>query len=185
MNSIAQTDFFEARPFNFEDVPLVVSWMSTTPLEVFMLSSSLIFPVLPEMLIKRVQKASSEEHKFYSVFLIEEGIHVGYFEIKNINHRHKTGTGSHIILSPTYRSKGMGKDFVELISTVAFTSLWLDRISLNAHTFNRAAIACYVKAGYSFEGLIREVLLFEGERYSICQMGLLRTEWEKVTKRKI
>jgi hypothetical protein len=54
------------------------------------------------MLIERVQKPGPDEHKFYSVFLREKGLHVGYFEIKNINHRHKTGTGSHIIPSPSY-----------------------------------------------------------------------------------
>lgn len=178
MSSSARTELFQARPFDPADALTVASWMSVSPMELFMVSSSLMFPVKPDTLIKRAKEANPEEHKFYSVFLIATGALTGYFEIKNINARHKAGTGAHIILSPEYRAQGKGKDFIDLISKVGFSSLGLYRISLSVHTVNEAAIAVYKKAGYSVEGLLREVLLFEGKRYSLYQMSLLLPEWE-------
>lgn len=178
MKPFVRTKLFEAHPFNHEDAPKIASWMSISPMDLFMVSSALIFPVTPDILIKRVKEVHPEEHKFYSVFLIGADALSGYFEIKNINSRHGVGTGAHIILSPEYRGKGMGKDFVDLISKVAFSSLGLYRISLSVHTTNQAAITVYKKAGYSNEGLLREVLLFDGKRYSLYQMSLLRPEWE-------
>ena len=178
MNVIARTKLFEARSFSQVDAACVASWMSTSPMDLFMVSSSLDYPVKPETLIERAKNADPDEHKFNSVFLIENGSLAGYFEIKNINAIHKIGTSAHIILAPEYRGKGMGREFVDLISTVAFSSLGLHRISLSVHTINLAAIAVYKKAGYSVEGLLREVLLFDGKRYSLYQMSLLRWEWE-------
>jgi len=179
MNSILATDLFEVRPFKAGDAALLASWMSASPMDLFLLSSSLTFPVKPETLIEKAERANPEEHRFYSVFLIETGKHAGHFEIKSINSKHRIGTGAHIILSPEYRDKGMGKDFVELMSKVAFTTLDLYRISLSVHTVNQAAIAAYKKAGYFSEGLLREVLLFDGKRYSLYQMSLLRSEWKE------
>ena len=178
MNSFTRTKLFEARPFGSGDAVRTASWMSTSPMDVFMVSSSLTFPVKPEILIETAKKANPREHKFCSVFLVGTDHQVGYFEIKNINERHKLGTGSNIILSPEYRGKGMGKEFVDLISEVAFSSLGLYRMSLSVHTINKPAILAYAKAGYSREGLIRDVLEFEGKRYSLYQMALLRPEWE-------
>ena len=179
MNSILATDLFEVRPFKAGDAALLASWMSDSPKELFLLSSSLTFPVKAETLIERTEKADPEEHRFYSVFLAETGRHVGHFEIKNINTRHRIGTGAHIVLSPEYRGKGIGRQFIDLISEVAFTKLDLHRLSLSVHTVNLAAIAAYRKAGYFSEGLLREVLLFDGKRYSLYQMSLLRSEWKE------
>src|SRR3989338_8189477 len=173
-----RTKLFEARPLNYEDAPKIAAWMSISPTDLFMVSSSLIFPVTADVLIKRAKEARPEENKFYSVFLNGADTLAGYFEIKNINSQHNIGTGAHILLSPEYRGKGMGKDFMDLISKVAFSSLGLHRIGFSVHTTNQAAIAVYKKAVYVNEGLLREVLLFGGKRYSLYQMSLLRPEWK-------
>jgi RimJ/RimL family protein N-acetyltransferase len=147
-------------------------------MDLFLISSSLTFPVKPGILVERAKSANPEEHKFYSVFLNETKDLVGYFEIKNINKAHGAGTGAHIILSPEYRGRGYGKELINLLSKIAFLELGLYRISLSVHTINKTAIAAYAKAGYSEEGLIRDVLIFDGKRYSLYQMSLLRPEWE-------
>lgn len=178
MQELMRTKLFVVRPFCPEDASKVAAWMSTSAADLFMVSSSLAFPVTADTLIKRAKEADPDEHKFYSVFLAGSDTIAGYFEIKNINSQHSIGTGAHIILSPEYRGKGMGKDLVGLIAKVAFLSLGLYRISLSVHTTNQPAIAVYKKSGYVQEGLLREVLLFGGKRYSLYQMSLLQSEWE-------
>lgn len=178
MQELMSTKLFAARPFCPEDAPKIALWMSTSAADLFMVSSSLVFPVSADVLIKRAKEVDPDEHKFYSVFLAGSDTIAGYFEIKNINSQHSIGTGAHIILSPEYRGKGMGKDLIDLLSRIAFSSLGLYRVSLSVHTTNQAAIAVYKKAGYVNEGLLREVLLFGGKRYSLYQMSLLRGEWK-------
>ncbi|MFA5147183.1 MAG: GNAT family protein [Candidatus Omnitrophota bacterium] len=179
MKYVAKTRILGARQFRPKDARDVASWMSVTPEGLFMVSSSLKFPVTSKALVKRFTAARSGEHAFYSVFLLETGEHVGHFEIKNISARHRSGTGAHIILAPSWRGRGLGKDLARLVSGTAFGVLKLYRVGLSVHTVNKPAIAAYKKAGYAVEGVIREVLNFGGKRYSLYQMSILRPEWEK------
>ena len=171
---------FEVRPFELNDVRLLSSWMAVSEYELFLLSSTLIFPVAPETLTEYFQKSAPESHRFYSVFWIETGEHVGHFEIKNINLKHKAGTGAHLILSPTKPGRGLGRLFVDLVSKTGFEDLKLHRVSLSVHTVNISAIVAYLKAGYFFEGTIRDVLVYKGMRYSLYQMSLLKKEWKSM-----
>lgn len=178
MSTIERSRFFKARPFEPKDAATVALWMSRSPEELFMLSSSLTFPVEADTIVEYAEKTDPGTHRLYSVLLVDTDNHVGHFEIKNVNERHRIGTGAHIILSHEYRGKGMGRDLVELLTKVGFSTLDLHRISLSVHTVNRNAIAAYVKAGYIIEGLIRDVLFFDGKRYSLYQLSILRNEWE-------
>ena len=51
MSYIAQKHLFGVRPFEPKDASTVALWMSGSPEELFMVSSSLAFPVKPEVLI--------------------------------------------------------------------------------------------------------------------------------------
>ena len=145
MSYLVESNLLGVREFSIKDASLLASWMSTSAMDLFMISSSLTFPVQAETLIDYSKKIKPNEHNLYSVFLKETGQHIGHFEIKNINARHKIGTAAHIVLSPEYRRKGLGYHLINLISMVGFEVLGLYRISLSVHTVNVSAIAAYVK----------------------------------------
>lgn len=171
-------DKLEVREFRLEDSNDVVGWMNRSPLDLFNVSSGFEFPLSEKMFSEYYQKSNPNERKLYSVFLEETRQHIGHFEIKNINLRHSIGTGAHIILSPEFRGKALGKNLVSLLNYVGFEVLGLYRLGVSVHTHNIPAIATYLSAGYLLEGIVREVLLFEGRRYSLYQMGLLTVEWK-------
>jgi len=178
---VVQNELFVVYPYQTKDARFLAEWMSVSQLDLFYLSSSFTFPVSEDTFNDYVAKASSEEgHRFYSVLLKKSNEHIGHFEIKNINMRHNIGTGAHIVLDPKYRKKGWGKPFVHLVSEAGFEALNLDRLSLSVHTENLSAIAAYIRAGYRFEGTIRDVLTFEDKRFSLYQLSLLKTEWQEM-----
>ncbi len=177
MNYIIRTDVFGVQPFSEHDIDNVVSWMSRSAEELFMVSSSLQYPLLKEQFIEYVQKCKPDEHRLYSVYSVENSKHVGHFEIKAISARHKCGTAAHIILDPRQREKKLGHHLAALIAHVGFYELKLYRIGLSVHTTNVKAHASYIRAGYIDEGIIREVLTFQNKRYSLYQMSLLQKEW--------
>lgn len=178
MKNIARNKVFEARPFKPKDARLIASWVSSSPMDLFLFSSSLNFPLATKTLVKRFKEADPKIHRFYSVFFSKTNGLAGYFEIKGINKKHRIGTGSNIILSPEYRKKGYGKELVDLLTKIAFLKIGLYRISLSVHTINKPAIKAYLRAGYSKEGLIKEVLNFGGKRHSLYQMSMLLPEWK-------
>ncbi|WP_197372312.1 GNAT family N-acetyltransferase, partial [Streptomyces clavuligerus] len=51
------------------------------------------------------------------------------------------------------------------------------RISLEVYAFNPRARRAYEKAGFVAEGVLRDALLWEGERVDATVMSILAPEW--------
>ena len=75
------------------------------------------------------------------------------------------------------RGKGYGTETMKLLLNYGFNELNLHRIQLNVLSFNEGAIALYSKLGFKKEGVLREFVLREGERYDLFYYGLLKEEW--------
>jgi RimJ/RimL family protein N-acetyltransferase len=75
--------------------------------------------------------------------------------------------------------KGYGTDAMRTILRYAFRELNLRRISLDVFEYNPRAIRSYEKAGFVYEGRIRQELQRDGRRWDVIYMGILREEWEK------
>lgn len=58
-----------------------------------------------------------------------------------------------------------------------FGQLQLHRVSLGVFDFNLAAIACYEKAGFVKEGLLREARKVGNEFWNLWEMSILEREW--------
>jgi RimJ/RimL family protein N-acetyltransferase len=75
------------------------------------------------------------------------------------------------------RGKGYCQGMVRALLAIAFNEMNLHRVSLGLYSFNQAALKCYQKAGFTIEGTMRDVKLFEGEYWSLIEMGILEDEW--------
>ena len=73
--------------------------------------------------------------------------------------------------------KGYGTDAMRLILQYAFTELNLRRVSLMTNGYNARAQRSYEKAGFRFEGVLRQDQLKEGQRFDTVVMGILCEEW--------
>jgi RimJ/RimL family protein N-acetyltransferase len=73
--------------------------------------------------------------------------------------------------------KGHGTDAMRLILRYGFTEMNLRRISLALHSYNTRAQRSYEKAGFRYEGLMRQDQLKEGKRSGSVFMGILHEEW--------
>lgn len=157
----------------------VVEWMNISSWELFKVTSQFDFPLSIARFEEYLRKMDPQNHKAFSVIDQDNREHIGHFEIKNISLRHLNGTGAHIILSPKFRGRGIGTKLVKSLNWIGFKILGLQRLGISVHTFNVPAVVTYFRAGYVFEGILKNALLFEGKRYSLYQMGLLAVNWEK------
>jgi RimJ/RimL family protein N-acetyltransferase len=66
---------------------------------------------------------------------------------------------------------------MEEILKVAFDELNLHRVSLGVFDFNLSAIACYEKAGFIKEGLLRDARKNDDEYWNLWEMSILEDEW--------
>ncbi|MFJ3923198.1 GNAT family N-acetyltransferase [Streptomyces sp. NPDC090022] len=82
-----------------------------------------------------------------------------------------------ILLVPDGRGRGLGTEATRLIVGHGFETLGLHRISLEVYAFNPRARRVYEKVGFRAEGVMRDALLWEGERVDATLMSMLAPEW--------
>ncbi|MCZ7572072.1 MAG: GNAT family N-acetyltransferase [Ardenticatenaceae bacterium] len=78
--------------------------------------------------------------------------------------------------------KGYGHEALELALGFAFRELNLYRVQLTVFGYNERAIALYKTAGFQREGVYREFMQRDGQRYDLHLFGLLRREWEALNR---
>lgn len=62
------------------------------------------------------------------------------------------------------------------IVRIGFEELNLHRISLGVFDFNRSAIACYEKAGFRQEDVLRDARRFGDTFWNLVEMSILKPE---------
>lgn len=82
-----------------------------------------------------------------------------------------------ICLVPGTYGSGLGTEATRLIVGYGFEELGLHRISLEVYAFNPRARRAYERVGFVAEGVLREALLWEGERVDATVMSILAPEW--------
>lgn len=80
---------------------------------------------------------------------------------------------------PENRGKGYGTEATGLLLRYAFDTLKLHRIDLEVFDFNLRAQHVYKKLGFVQEGVLRDVLLWEGEYHSAIKMSLLEPDYRE------
>ena len=78
--------------------------------------------------------------------------------------------------------KGYGSDALRLILAYAFRELNLYRLTLTVLAYNDRAIHLYERAGFQREGVFREFGQRDGRRYDMYLYGLLRREWQGLSR---
>ncbi|GHE15978.1 acetyltransferase [Streptomyces alanosinicus] len=85
--------------------------------------------------------------------------------------------GFRICLVPGTYGHGLGTEATRLIVGYGFEELGLHRISLEVYAFNPRARRVYENVGFIAEGVLRDALLWEGERVDAAIMPILAPEW--------
>ncbi len=86
--------------------------------------------------------------------------------------------GFRILIGPAGQNRGLGSEATRLMVGYGFEELGLYRIELNVFAFNPRAQRAYEKAGFVVEGIRRQALKWDGERYDDIQMAILAPEWK-------
>ncbi len=163
------------RPFKPEDAEKVISWVSQSPKDLFYFSSQFEFPLQKNTFLNYCEKNfDAQSHVAFSFLDPQSQEHIGHCELKAISPKHLNSTIAHVLVCPTARGKGYGRRMLTQMLDYAFEKRGLNRVGLAVGTENTQAIQAYLKVGFQIEGLIRDVLRFEGEYFSLYQMGILK-----------
>ena len=79
-------------------------------------------------------------------------------------------------------NQGYGTEVTKLMLEYGFGTLNLNRIQLRVNATNPGARRAYEKAGYIYEGTLRQAVFNEGTYSDMDLMSVLRGEWEASRK---
>jgi RimJ/RimL family protein N-acetyltransferase len=104
---------------------------------------------------------------------------IGYAGLAGLNKVDRCAEFFIFIGHKQYWNRGIGSMVTKQILRIGFNELKLHRIFLTASSKNTAGIKVYEKAGFIYEGKMREAFFREGEYSDKMVMGILSNEYDK------
>lgn len=101
---------------------------------------------------------------------IQDESYIGQLDMYRVDWRLRCGELGMVIGDADNRGRGVGTEALQLMQRFAFLTLGLERLELEVHMENEAALHCYQKAGFFLEGVKRHAFFSEGK---FCDVGVL------------
>ena len=171
------------RPFTKHDIPDLKTWFQTEEEVLLWAGASLHYPVRDsdlKALIKR-HKAPEPTHEIWAI--IDAGnLVIGHVQIW-YSQRLQQATLGRIAIAPKQRGQNRANTCLQLAIAQAFSRSWINRIELRVYDHNTAAIAAYKRAGFTYEGTLRQSTPIGRVFWNTNLMSLLRSEYDGFDKR--
>ncbi len=123
-----------------------------------------------------INKRNGYEQK---AIVTEEGKHIGWVDLKNIDKMNKHAELGIAIGDKTYWGKGFGVGAMKEMLLWGFNELELNKIWLRVEVGNEKAIKSYIRIGYVEEGILRQDRFRNGEFVDRIRMSILKQDFLK------
>jgi RimJ/RimL family protein N-acetyltransferase len=161
------------------DLSTITGWWSD-PDFLRLYNNAPAFPRNDDQLSRRFDLANTSPNDFlFAIRPLAEDTLIGLLEFDGVEWSNRTTFVSIGIGDPDHRRQGYGHDAMEVGLRFAFHELNLFRVCLTVFSYNAAAVALYERLGFTREGVYREHIERDGQRYDMYLYGLLRREWNK------
>lgn len=166
-------------PFDLDrDVDLFAKWRRNSEY-LRMKGSNPAVPVSKEVIKKWIE---GDDEVFFFIQAIESEQVIGEINLGGYKDRFVSAFVGISIGEPDFWSRGYGSEAMQLMLDYGFYVMNLHKISLNVFEYNKRAIRSYEKIGFKYEGVARQWLNRDGQRWDMIYMGLLQSEWFAIKK---
>jgi ribosomal-protein-alanine N-acetyltransferase len=98
---------------------------------------------------------------------------IGSINLWNLNWRHKRAEVG-IWIIPSYWDKGFGERALNLIKTIGFNHLKLNRLEAHIANENKRSLFLFKKCGFKEEGILKQYLNFQGIFHDAFALACLK-----------
>ena len=166
------------REYQAEDISAIRAWVNDESTTRYL--STRYWPpqtmVDTQEFLSRMLQSSHNAYNFVIADL--EGNYIGQLDLFRLDWRLRLGELGMVIARREDRGQGIGQEALGLLQRFAFRTLGLERLELEVHMDNAAALACYRRAGFTLEGVKRHAFFTDGHFCDIGMMSILRDEYE-------
>ncbi len=169
------------RPFERGDFDRLIAWIAT-PEALSDWAGGFFAGTLDHASLTRSLESADDPDSRRRIFTAMAGERaIGHIELSHI-WPHLSGRLSRALIGDAReRGKGLGTAMVRCLATQAFDDYAFDRIDLGVSDRNRAAIACYEKAGFRHVGTWPEAMETPAGPIDVYWMTLTRADFEART----
>lgn len=123
-----------------------------------------------------ISSANADSDNLHLACANDDDVYMGTVSLKHIDR-----INGHAEYAVAFRTcahgTGLAREATDALLRKAFGELALRRVYLNVLAHNKRAIAFYERAGFRYEGALREHVLIRGEYEDLVLYGLLREEY--------
>lgn len=159
------------RPIEPQDVPLLRRW-HTGGTALAWLDRPM--PLPSDAVADWAARASIDPEMPAFILQTRGGRDIGTGGLRLHGARAVLGVG---ITDARHWASGYAQDAVEVLADGAFRIMPLQRIELTAFPEDRRALACYRKAGFRKEGVLRQYAYEQGRYRDCVLLSVLHAEW--------
>ena len=128
--------------------------------------------------VKEVLK--SDDEILLAVIARDKNKHIGNIHV-TIDKRHKRATFGYMIGDRAYWGRKIGVEIIQMMTKWVFDNLDIMKIVGGIYSKNISSVKTVLRAGYKEEGLrLSHVILDNGQRDGVIEVGLLREDYEKI-----
>ncbi len=144
------------RPFRAPDAKKIITWTSA-PEEFYKWSAGIMgdYPVSEQRLLQAVS-AREDNPRYFPLVAFDESGPVGFFTVRTPGEDDKKVRFGYVIVDPTIRGKGYGKQMLMLGLRFVFDIYGANEVSLGVFENNESAYNCYKRVGFKENGIIEE-----------------------------
>ncbi|HEX2682449.1 MAG TPA: GNAT family protein [Ferruginibacter sp.] len=170
----------QLHPFGPGDFQQLISWINTEDLLISWSGALFSFPLTTSSLQWYIQNTNvfNESDAFvFKAIETDTGEAVGHISLGGLSWKNRSSRISRVLVAPEHQHKGYCQQIMKAVLKIGFEDLALHRIGLGVYDYNKSAINCYLKSGFSIEGVSRDVLFHNNEFMSMVEMSILAGEW--------
>lgn len=165
-------------PLNSADTATVARWQQDASY-LRLLDANAAYPKSESQVAEWIREGQrGREHFLFGIRVLLSDDLIGFLELGDVMWTHGNSWLTIAIGEPEYRGRGYGSEALGLALDFAFRELNLHRVQLTVFSYNAAAIHVYEKLGFQREGVYREFLQRDGQRFDMYLYGILKDEWE-------
>lgn len=174
--------------FGHNDFQQLINWIDTEELLIKWSGSLFSFPLTSRSLewyIKDANIPNESDAFVYKAVDTVTGKVVGHISLGGLSWKNRSCRVTRVFIDPASQKKGFCQQITKAALKIAFEELAMHRIGLGVYNNNDAAVNCYLKSGFSIEGVSRDILWFNNEFLSMVEMAILEDEWKALNSKNV
>lgn len=138
-------------PMDENDIECVLSWNMNRNADFLMqwAGSGYHYPLTYQQISDKLSlRQPDAELEVYKITANGDGRMLGTVELNDISLLEKSATVCRFLIAPELQGKGIGLASLNELKKLAFENMGLETLCLRVFEFNKAAIRCYLSAGF-------------------------------------